>query len=247
MATSPKDRELLRAALARTPECLSAPQLEAAAAGTASTGAQAHLQACPRCQAEAALLRNFEAAEAMPDEGGGAAWIAAQLDRARPGRATVEGKKGRAGWGMAWSRFTVWSTVAAAVTFTAVALTVYWSQTRQPELRASTSRQAPVYRGSAFRTLTPAGDLTSAVVAFEWEPVPGAADYWVRVMDVDRNVLWTSKSSKPQLTAPPDLKRHATTGKMLLWQVTALDASGATIAESDLGQFRIVGGAANSH
>ena len=82
-----RDRDLLHRALSGGAECLSLQQLEAVASSTSlDPGIMAHLKACPRCQVELSMLKEFEEAKPLPDEGAAAAWVAAQLGKAHPGR-----------------------------------------------------------------------------------------------------------------------------------------------------------------
>src|SRR5258708_24853696 len=72
------DRDILKSSFAVTQECLRPEQLETLAEGK---GTHPHLAACPRCQAELAMLKSFESGSPLPDEGAAVAWISSHLDR----------------------------------------------------------------------------------------------------------------------------------------------------------------------
>src|SRR6267142_220530 len=87
------DRDIWKSALSGTPECLRPEQLEALLDGKQSNP---HLAACPRCQAELAMLKSFESGAPLPDEGAAVAWISSHLDRQlesikNPSRARAQG------------------------------------------------------------------------------------------------------------------------------------------------------------
>ena len=73
------DRQALKSALARTPECLSIEALGALSPDEAR--GHHHISGCVRCQTELALLREFESSDPLPDEGAAVAWISSHLER----------------------------------------------------------------------------------------------------------------------------------------------------------------------
>ena len=75
------ERGLLREAMGRTPEC---PPLEALAASPQDAAFKRHVEECPHCRAEVALLHQFESAETLPAEAADLAWIESELARRSP-------------------------------------------------------------------------------------------------------------------------------------------------------------------
>src|SRR5712692_4624304 len=95
---SPKEREHWTAALVPTSNCLSLEELSGYSDGSLPTsiGARvsAHLADCPRCQAELAMLREFELAVLRAEEGSAVNCITTELKR-RAGQITGSSQDSR--------------------------------------------------------------------------------------------------------------------------------------------------------
>src|SRR5207237_303969 len=76
------------------------------------------------------------------------------------------------------------------------------------------------------------GDVGEGPERFEWQPVSGAVRYHVALMEVDRRELWAIDTSDTSVTLPAAVRRQIVPSKTLLWQVKAVGAADAPIAES---------------
>ena len=238
MTNAKQEREWLRGALTPTNDCLSLADMEVFAGSEApSSAAQAHLEKCPHCQTELALLRTFQEAAPVAGEGAAAAWIAAQLERAQKSMGSADRRPVRSRW-FAWPRLVLVSAAALAVVAVVVTLGIQWRSQREPELRAGVIGSNATYRSSSIHALAPAGDTDAAVTAFRWEAVQGATQYKVTVMEVDHAIIWSGTTQQPTLGLSREVRRIMRPGKSLLWQVVALDGAGRALGESDVIQFR---------
>jgi hypothetical protein len=237
------DRELFKAALAATPECLSLQQLEELA--SSRTQAPPHLLQCPRCQSELAMLRSFESSAPLPGEGAAVAWISSQLDRQLDqikSPAGVAGRRTRAtssSWiahlfGQRRSTFAILATACALIAVTSVVLL---RSSKEPELRASLGNDTNVYRSTQIQTISPVGDITDVPKTLAWQAFPGSFSYKVAVMEVDKSVLWSSETKDTSVTIPDAARVRIVDSKPILWQVTAVSANGSVLAASSTQRF----------
>lgn len=250
-----RERELLKATLAPSDACATIEQLSGLSEGSLPDPVRAHVSAhvagCHRCQTEIALLEKFEAAAAGPDEEEAVSWITGQLERrfeqiTGAARASSQAGKERKPW---WRRLFGFrllgsrpATAAAFALALAMLLVVFnlpIRNPREPALSPDIGFTPPVFRSGALAVVGPAGDLQEAPTEFQWQPAPGAATYSVRLMEVDRVELWRGESSEPSLSLPPAVRTRIVPGKALLWMVEARDASGRTIATSEIQRFRV--------
>jgi hypothetical protein len=209
-----------QAALQAGPDCLAIERL----VGELSPEEVQHLAGCASCQAERRLLQEFEDARAGADDKA-VRDIAAGLRRRRAGKAA-----------QAW--VPAWFQVAAVLALTTAVGYGLWD--REPALRAP-STDAPVYRSPSIETGGPDGDVSTAPVSFEWQPLDGAVRYAVTVREVDGTELWSASSAEPLVPIPPDVQLKMQPGKTLLWEVAAFTARGEVAARSTLRRFRVVG------
>jgi hypothetical protein len=235
-----QSRQQWKAALARTAECLSASQLEAAQAGTAlEAPVAAHLQACPRCQTDLSLLDSFDRSTPLKDEGAAVAWIVSQLERQRqnPG-ATGANHRVAFSWRNLFDFR--WAMGFAAVAALLVAVGLFTIRdNREPQLNASLGNANHVYRSASLGLIGPKGDISSAPKQLQWESAPGAAKYHVQLLEVDHTVLWEGDSTAANVNISPRVALFFKPGKTLLWQVTALNGNGQVIATSDTERIRV--------
>jgi hypothetical protein len=241
--------------LAPTEACATIEQLsglsDALLAEPVRAHVSAHVTRCQRCQTELALLEKFEAAAVGPGEKAAASWITAQLELrfeeiTGAGRASSQAGNERKPW---WRRLfglrLLGSRPASAAAFAlafAMLLIVFnlpIRTAREPVLSPDIGFTPPVFRSAALAVVAPTGDLEEAPTELQWQPAPGAATYSVRLMEVDRAELWKGESSEPSLSLPPAVRTRILPGKALLWMVEARDASGRTIAASEIQRFRV--------
>jgi hypothetical protein len=236
------DREVLKSALASTPDCLTLPQLEVLAAG--QTQSNSHLLQCPRCQAELEMLKSFESTEPLPGEGAAVAWISSHLERQvdqikNPSRQTKSRSTSASpSWmarlfGTGRMRYSV---LGAAVALVAITSVLVLRPSKEPELRASLGNQ-PVYRSQQVQVVGPAGDVAEVPKTLDWQGFPGAKTYKVVVMEVDQSPLWTTEISGTFVTIPDAVRGRIVVNKPILWQVTALDSAGTVLASSSTQRF----------
>jgi hypothetical protein len=220
------DRNALTRALQAGPDCLPLDRL----ADRLSAADQAHLDGCPRCQAEEALLRAVDAPES-PDERNNVRWIASRLSRSRPG-ATRPAAVVRAPW-LSVSRLLP---LAATLAFAAALGYAVWDP--EPGVRQGDNAQQ-VYRTTRVEGMKPSGDIDAAPGTFSWVAFPDAALYDVEVSEVDGTSLWRGSTTTARIDLPPWLQSRCIPGKTILWQVTAKSASGAALAGSGPQKFRV--------
>ncbi len=232
-----KERRLLKKALSPTRACAAVERL-----AEPDEQVLAHLAGCPRCQSERALLAAFESAAPRPEEQAAVSWISMRLERSL---ATGEPASPRGGvqepWWRRWFTFRNFNAagLALATAMLAVAVSVGLREGGHPTLSPPSGTTATAFRSGELAALSPAGDLDAPPAELRWEPLASAAGYSVRVMEVDRAVLWSAETREPRAALPPEVLARVVPGKTLLWQVTARDGAGATLAESAVQRFRM--------
>lgn len=239
------NRSTFKAALTATPECLTLQELERLAEDPSPK--HPHLAACARCQAELALLKEFEASSSLPNEGAAVTWISAQLDRnldqiKNPGAVSRNTQSSTAtGWFSALFRVGTgrWLVPVTAVVVVAAASVIVLRTSKQPELHANLGSGPAVYRSQQVEVVSPIGELARTPNSLQWKGFPGAAEYKVEVMEVDRAPLWAGKTNDTSFTIPNATRAKMLPGKSVLWQVTALDSQGRTLAVSQLQRFSV--------
>jgi hypothetical protein len=244
------DRQALKSALATTPECLPLEKLEELSAEGAR--AHNHVSQCARCQAELVLLREFETSEPLPGEGAAVAWISAQLERQlgeikKPSRAAqrrlsgVEGEGTRSWFSrlFAFQTMRIWLPVTAALVL-AVAGIMFWRSPKEPELHASMGNDPAIYRSLELRTIAPSGELSEIPKELKWKAVSEAAAYKVVITEVDHSEVWSGQTVDTFVTIPESVAARIKVSKPFIWQVTALDQQGKTLASSQARRFVVV-------
>jgi hypothetical protein len=241
----PRDRRLLTAILSPSRSCASPAQLERM--GEPGTAMSDHVASCPRCQAERALLREFEAATPLAHEQAAVAWISHRLEQlfssAEP--LGVQQARLRRGfttpWWRRWLAFPSFNSagLAFSAVLVAVALGVGLREAQKPRLAEPRNAGATALRSGGLTALSPVGELQEAPTALRWEPMPGANSYSVRMTEVDNVEVWTTQTSATSVVLPPQVLTRVVPGKPLLWQVTAKDLAGGTVAQSAIQRFRL--------
>ena len=67
----------------------------------------------------------------------------------------------------------------------------------------------------------------------------GAVRYRVSLKEVDRTTVWSGTADAPSATLPAEVLAKLVPAKTLTWQVLAVDANNAVIADSGSQRFRI--------
>lgn len=232
------ERELLKTAMERTPQCLSTAEL-ARLAGMPDAK-DSHLSNCARCQAELTMMTAFQSDEALPGEGAAVAWIGTQLekrlDEIKSGRAPRKREK-KSLFESLLSYAGLRVLVPLAATIAIVAAAFLLRSPKQPELTARVDNTAQVFRSQEIEVVGPSGKLAKAPEKLEWETVPGADTYNAEVMEVDQTPLWASATKDNFVTIPTALRAKMIRGKAMLWRVTALDKQNRIIRSSQVQRF----------
>jgi hypothetical protein len=247
-----KQRQQWKAALATTADCLTLEDLGRWADGSLSDAeksrASSHLAGCARCQTELTMLQEFERAIPRPEEQTAVSWIAAEIKRrsSELAPATEDVSRSppssaRRGSGHRISKVRRISatalSLAAMVTAVVVGLSVRTG--KQPALISDGVTGSPVLRSEGVVALAPIGDLIQSPAELRWQPLPGAARYSIKLMEVDRSELWETSSEQTAVVLPAAVREKVVPGKTLLWQVTALDGAGKVLASSPIERFRL--------
>lgn len=221
----------LRAAIAPTSRCLELERLE----GPLTAGEREHVKDCLRCQTELALLNQFQSSAPAQDEGAAVQWIVSEVRRRRAkdshGRraGAINGLFG----GLRWRQLGL-----ATAALIAVIVVGYVARDREPQLRDETPTTVG-YRTQQLTAVSPVGDVVAAPSELTWVAVAGAARYDVEVLQVDRTRLWRASSSVPRVVLPASVIAQFVPGKGVIWEVSAVDASGKVIAFSGAQRFRV--------
>jgi putative zinc finger protein len=235
--------------LAATPECLSLEEIGAHFDGATPDNAKArvegHLSSCPRCQSELAMLRSFQTAEPVKEEGAAVGWIVARLQRQQEqfaGTAAAKTSREQPSWwsGLLSFRPRIAILAGAGVLIALVAVRMAQRPTREPDLRADAGRGGVVLRSQEIAIVNPRGDMQAAPAELRWQPVAGAVSYSVQITEVDHTVVWSGESKETNLAIPAEVRSRMVAQKPFLWQVTALNARGDKMAESQQERFRVV-------
>ena len=237
-------------ALRSGPDCLSIERLAHYSDGLLPVielqADELHVATCGNCQAELALLHAFAASTVRDDE---RAVVDAAVEELRRREMKIFGpvRRDNESWDK-WStlgRLPVWfGGLRPALTLAVVLLAVvggyYLRQPAAPRLPADVSAGSDVARSMGVPVLDPVGDQTAVPGRFRWQPVGGASRYHVRLMEVDRQEIWSSDTADVAIDLPAAVQARISPAKTLVWQVTAYGASNAPIAESDPQRFRLV-------
>ncbi len=199
----------------------------------------AHVAGCARCQTERELFAAYEANEPVDGEGLAVEWIAAQTKRrlaaAEPGTAhpavAAPAAPSRTTWGLP-----SWALMAASVAIIVGGAALLVTSDRGVEPGTG---GGDVYRTARVEITGPAGEVAEAPTQLVWTAVTGAVQYEVRLSEVDGTELWRVTTSSPAAPVPSEVRARALPAKTLVWQVSAKDAQGRTIAESGATGFRV--------
>jgi hypothetical protein len=200
--------------------------------------AAAHVDGCANCQAELALLHSFTTALIRDDEQAVVRSGVETLRRREPeifGR-RPRGEEKRAAASPFFARRAI---VSVAAVLLAVVGGYYLLNSGAPSLPADIRTGSDVTRALAVAVVGPEGDQPTMPERFEWRRVNGAARYHVQLMEVDRRELWSTDTANTAIDVPAHVRPQIVPGKTLLWQVTAIGATNAPIAQSDILRFRV--------
>jgi len=238
MADNTKTLKMWQEAAAETKDCLPLETLERMIDNPARDAkAAAHLAGCAHCQTELAMLKNFELSTPSADEGAAVAWIAAQLERQQNAPVAQQKAPAVPFWRMMF-RVPYLAGAAALAAVLIVGISLYHGNSDGPG-KLNPGIGNGQFRSGAIHLVSPIADQPIAPAEFHWDAVQGASSYTVELKDVAGITLATAKSSQNVLQVTPEMKANMTADKPLKWKVTALDANGNEIANSNAEQFKV--------
>ena len=221
----------LRKILKPGPDCLSAEELGGFIEHEASVNPvfESHLRVCARCQGELALMRSFLSSAITTEEQPHVDAIVRKLEKARPVRRRSWRERLITPW--AWGP-------AVAIAALAVVL-IFNPRVEQPRGDVVVTPGSGVYRSQSVELLQPSGEVAQVPAVISWKPVPGTARYRVRLLEVDRTVVWESFSEAASIPTPAEMRQAAVPGRWLMCEVDALDTAGSVVAGSGDVRFRV--------
>lgn len=201
-----------------------------------------HLESCSYCRTELQMLHAFQAGEV------GAASKEVErvkeLLQARSKKIVRQASvtQPRAPW---WrtaftARRMAQASFAMAVILVAAVVVIQFRPTKDRPLPDTTQTGQEIFRSGGFAVLSPVGDLQAQPGEIRWEKVPNAANYRVRVLEVDGNEIWKAETAEDHINLPPAIRSRIVPAKTLLCEVSALDASGKKIGETGQVRFRLL-------
>jgi len=238
MADNTKTLKMWQEAAAETKDCLPLETLERMMDNPARDAkAAAHLAGCAHCQTELAMLKNFELSTPSADEGAAVAWIAAQLERQQNAPVAQQKAATVPFWRMMF-RIPYLAGAAAMAAVLIVGISLYHGNSDGPG-KLNPGIGNGQFRSGAIHLVSPIAEQPTAPSEFHWDAVQGASSYTVELKDVAGITLATAKSSQNMLPVTPEMKANMISDKPLKWKVTALDANGKEIANSNAEQFKV--------
>jgi hypothetical protein len=108
-----------------------------------------------------------------------------------------------------------------------------------PALHDSNGAGPEVVRSSALTVTAPIGEIAEAPRELRWQPVSTAVRYQTRLSEVDRTPIWMQETTASVLELPDEIRTRIVPGKTILFEVVALDSTGARIAASGPVRFRV--------
>ena len=238
MADNTKTAKIWQEAVAQTKDCLPLETLERMMQNaSADPKAAAHLADCAHCQTELAMLRSFEQSTPSADEGAAVAWITAQLER-QQNASTSQQKITRVPFWRTMFRVPYMAGAAALAVVLIFGISLYHGNSDGPG-KINPGLGSGNFRSGSIHLVSPIADQNNAPAEFRWDAVQGASSYSVELKDVAGITLASARSSQNVLPVTAEMKSNMLSGKPLKWKVSALDAAGKEIANSNAEQFKI--------
>lgn len=197
-------------------------------------GTGAHLKSCAACQAEFALLREFQQPRAeTAQETADLDWILSQKKKPAASAANVS-------WFKKWFGSGAYGAMAAVAAALLLAAGIQWQMQQRSLDIPKVIGDGGVERSTTIDITVPqAGDVNVAPAEARWKAVAGAARYEVALVEVDGNVIWTRNTDA--------LSADLTTAKVLFLprktvgiRVRAKSADGRMVAESGEVRVRVI-------
>lgn len=241
------ETRLWKQALRRDPGCPDVRELERLLDEEARTpdleASRVHARQCPHCAAELELMRQFAEAKAKPEEAADVAWIGQQLSERRreflPPAAPEPQRDRRAKRSLFDWLLSAPGLSAAALATAVLILAIVAGPWRVQQPAPLVAPGATNLRSATIGGLKPIGDIGSLPDRFSWEPVQGADAYRLEILEVDENVIWSSRIDGTETSIPQAVRDQVTPGRRLLWRVSAFDSEKRRLAASPLVAFRV--------
>jgi len=199
--------------------------LEAPRTGETRAACEQHIASCAYCSAQLALFRNFETAQPKSEERAAISAIVSRLRKESP--ASVE-----PWWSRIWKpRILAPAAIALAAASVMIVVNVH------PGGSNLDTPVASVMRSNQLVPVAPLGQITQPPSQLKWQPIAAAAQYKVRLLEVDKTELWSTTTAAANIEIPSQVQAKIVPSKKILWEVTALDSTGATLASSGIRSF----------
>lgn len=252
--STPSEHEALRAAFGPGKDCPPIEKLGLLTEGSAPAeiSLAQHVESCTYCQTELHLLRTFQAQPMLDNED--VRQVVQRLQaKPLPGTTIAVRERPRfTGANEPWWRAVLNSPRLVSASFAMAALllvvaagVIYFRHSGRPVLEATNRGNQEVFRSPGFAVLSPAGDIQETPHEIRWEPVPQAAKYQVRLLEVDRSEVWKAETSQDRIELPSATRGRIIPAKTLFCEVSAFNASGSKIGETGLVRFRLLQKAGN--
>jgi len=239
----PSEQDAFRAALGPGKDCPPIEDLERLTSEQpVATNVARHLESCSYCQTELQILHAFQAGEgAQPSN---EVQRVTELLQARSKKIVRQPALTQAPvswWKAAFTmRRMAQASFAMAAILVAAVVVIQFRPTKDRPLPDTTQSGQEILRSGGFAVLSPVGDIQVQPGEIRWEKVPNAANYRVRVVEVDGTELWQAETAADHIGLPPAVRARIVPAKTLFCQVSAVDAAGSKISETGLVRFRLV-------
>jgi hypothetical protein len=207
-----------------------------------STAVARHVHSCSYCQTELRMLQAFSA--------GGDGQTSDEVNqvisrlRANPGKVFPKREAAEASvpwWKAAFSvRGIAQASLAAAVVLLVAAAVLRVHTVKSPSMQALNQTSQEIFRSGSFDLVEPVGDLQEPPKEIRWEKVENAANYRVRLLEVDKSEIWKAETAENHIDLPPPVRVRIVPAKTLFCEVEAVNSSGIKVSGTGLIRFRLV-------
>lgn len=235
------EAEVLQTALGPGRDCPDVEELESLASGaTSQTGLAEHVKSCSYCQTELHLLQTFHAGAATKEERRTAELL--QKRSKEIFRQTAPAEKREPWWKVLFTMPSMaQASLAMALVLVVAGTVLHFGTSTLPSSLNQTNGTGPeVLRSGSFAVISPSGDLREAPKQIQWEKVPNAVRYQVRLLEVDQNELWKTETTDDHIDLPASVRSRIVPAKTLFCEIVALDSSGGKVADTGLVRFRLL-------
>src|SRR5262245_60848110 len=218
----PSEQEALRNALGPGIDC---PPIEdrerLMSQQPAAANVAKHFASCSHCQSELQMLHAFQAGEA----GTSSKEVERVSELLQARSKTILRQPGLTEASVPWwraafatRRLAQASFAMAAILVAAVLVIQFRPTSVRPPTETNQSGQE-ILRSGSFALLSPVGDLQEHPGEIRWEKVPNAANYRVRVLEVDRSELWRGETAQDHIDLPAAIAARIVPTKTLFCEV----------------------------